>query len=154
MTKPPMTLQDLRLKDRTLLGASGACTFTSANWKRSAPRTRWPKTTTAPRACGLEFRPLPADRKAVVEQVQRELIELGLVERPGVVESVSVKYCPSRQVIYDHNRRLPWAQSTGSLTASEYQGRPATPSGLHTAGTIAEHLANRKKEPAEFEIDD
>jgi protoporphyrinogen oxidase len=112
--------------------------------------------------CGSDFKPLPSDRDAVVEQVQRELIEMGLLESPQVVQGVSVRYCPWGQVIYDHNRRSAldrinkFLEGFGVIRAGRYSqwGYMMTHDCVLRGKKIAEHLVNRKEELAEFEIDD
>ena len=112
--------------------------------------------------CGSDFKPLPTDRNAVVEQVKRELIEMGLLEGPAAVHSVSVRYCPWGQVIYDHNRRSAldrvnrFLDGFGVIRAGRYSqwGYMMTHDCVLRGKKIAEHLANRKEELAEFEIDD
>jgi hypothetical protein len=49
------------------------------------------------------LQPLPTDRLATVEQVQKELIEMGSwKDWPCIPHR---QHCPGGQVIYDHNRR-------------------------------------------------
>lgn len=120
------------------------------------------KTALSVEVCGSDFKPLPVDRNAVVEQVQRELIEMGLVENPQAVESVTVRYCPWGQVIYDHNRRPAldrvngFLEPFGVIRAGRYSqwGYMMTHDCVLRGKKIAEHLANRKVELPEFEIDD
>jgi len=112
--------------------------------------------------CGSDFKPLPSDRNAVVEQVKRELIEMGLVESPAAIGGVSVRYCPWGQVIYDHHRRPALEQISrflerfGVIRAGRYSqwGYMMTHDCVLRGKKIAEHLANRKEALAEFEIDD
>jgi protoporphyrinogen oxidase len=112
--------------------------------------------------CGSDFKPLPADREAVVEQVKAELIEMGLLEGPQAVHGVSVRYCPWGQVIYDHNRRAAlerikkFLEGFGVIRAGRYSqwGYMMTHDCVLRGKKIAEHLSNRKEELAEFEIDD
>jgi protoporphyrinogen oxidase len=112
--------------------------------------------------CGSDAKPLPTDRDAVVAQVQRELIQMGLVESPNAVHSVTVRYCPWGQVIYDHNRRPAlervkrFLEGFGVLRAGRYSqwGYMMTHDCVLRGKKVAEHLANRKEELPEFEIDD
>lgn len=112
--------------------------------------------------CGSDAKPLPQDRNAVIEQVKRELIEMGLVEGPQAVHSVSVRYCPWGQVIYDLNRRSAlervnnYLERFGVIRAGRYAqwGYMMTHDCVLRGKKIAEHLANRKEALAEFEIDD
>ena len=120
------------------------------------------KTALSVEVCGSDFNRLPSDRNAVVEQVQRELIEMGLLEGPGAVHSVSVRYCPWGQVIYDHNRRSAldrvnkFLERVGVIRAGRYSqwGYMMTHDCVLRGKKIAEHLENRKEELAEFEIND
>jgi protoporphyrinogen oxidase len=112
--------------------------------------------------CGSDFKPLPEDRSAVAQQVQKELIDMGLLEGAEAVHSVSVRYCPWGQVIYDHNRRAAldrvnkFLDSVGVIRAGRYAqwGYMMTHDCVLRGKKVAEHLADRKKELAEFEIDD
>jgi protoporphyrinogen oxidase len=112
--------------------------------------------------CGSDFKPLPTDRNAVVEQVKQELIEMGLLEGQEAVHSVSVRYCPWGQVIYDHNRRSAldrinqFLEGVGVIRAGRYAqwGYMMTHDCVLRGKKIAEHLDNRKEELVEFEIDD
>jgi protoporphyrinogen oxidase len=112
--------------------------------------------------CGSDFKPLPEDRATVALQVQRELIDMGLLEGPQAVRSVTVRYCPWGQVIYDHNRRPAldrvngFLERHGVLRAGRYSqwGYMMTHDCVLRGKKIAEHLANRKTELPEFEIDD
>jgi protoporphyrinogen oxidase len=112
--------------------------------------------------CGSDFKPLPDDRDLVVAQVQRELIDMGLLQGPDAVHSVSVRYCPWGQVIYDHNRRAAldrvksFLDSVGVIRAGRYSqwGYMMTHDCVLRGRKIAEHLANRQEELPEFEIDD
>jgi protoporphyrinogen oxidase len=112
--------------------------------------------------CGSDLKPLPTDRRAVVEQVTRELVEMGLVEGPEAVHAVSVRYCPWGQVIYDHNRRSAldrvnrFLDSIGVIRAGRYSqwGYMMTHDCVLRGKKVAEHVANRREELAEFEIDD
>jgi protoporphyrinogen oxidase len=54
---------------------------------------------------GSAYRPLPTNRQKVGEQVQQELIEMGLIENEQAVISRHVRHSPWGQVIYDHNRK-------------------------------------------------
>lgn len=54
---------------------------------------------------GSAYRPLPTDRSTVANRVQRELVELGLLETLDSVVSVHVRFVPWAQVIFDLNRR-------------------------------------------------
>jgi hypothetical protein len=112
--------------------------------------------------CGSDAKPLPTDRNAVVAQVQRELIDMGLLEGPQAVHGVSVRYCPWGQVVYDHNRRPAldcinkFLESFGVIRAGRYAqwGYMMTHDCVLRGKKIAEHLANRQEQLAEFEIDD
>jgi protoporphyrinogen oxidase len=120
------------------------------------------KTALSVEVCGSDFKPLPTDRKGVVDQVQRELVEMGLVENLQAVESVTVRYCPWGQVIYDHNRRPAldrvngFLERFGVIRAGRYAqwGYMMTHDCVLRGKKIAEHLANRNVELPEFEIDD
>jgi protoporphyrinogen oxidase len=120
------------------------------------------KTALSVEVCGSDFKPLPADRNAVAKQVQRELIEMGLLEGQDAVHSVSVRYCPWGQVIYDHNRRSAlqcvnrFLDSHGVIRAGRYAqwGYMMTHDCVLRGKKVAEHLADRRVELAEFEIDD
>jgi hypothetical protein len=112
--------------------------------------------------CGSDFKPLPVDRNAVIEQVKSELIEMGLVEGPAAIHSVSVKYCPWGQVIYDHNRRSAlnrvnsFLDRFGVIRAGRYAqwGYMMTHDCVLRGKKVADHLMNQKEELVEFEIDD
>jgi protoporphyrinogen oxidase len=112
--------------------------------------------------CGSDFKPLPDDRNLVVARVQRELIDMGLLQGPEAVHSVSVRSCPWGQVIYDHNRRAAldrvksFLDSVGVIRAGRYSqwGYMMTHDCVLRGKKIAEHLANRREELPEFEIDD
>ena len=54
---------------------------------------------------GSTYRPLPEDRDAVCRTVQKELVDMGLVDGPEAIVSTHVRYVPWGNVIYDHNRR-------------------------------------------------
>ncbi|MGH7232563.1 MAG: protoporphyrinogen/coproporphyrinogen oxidase [Nitrospiraceae bacterium] len=54
---------------------------------------------------GSAYRPLPANHEEVAQRVQRELVEMGLLQDLNAVVSVQVRYVPWGNVIYDHNRR-------------------------------------------------
>jgi protoporphyrinogen oxidase len=112
--------------------------------------------------CGSDFKPLPTDRNAVAGQVQRELIEMGLLEGPQAVHAVSVRYCPWGQVIYDHNRRAAldrvnaFLEGFGVIRAGRYSqwGYMMTHDCVLRGKKVAEHLANRQVELADYEIND
>jgi hypothetical protein len=112
--------------------------------------------------CGSDFKPLPEDREGVVQQVQRELIDMGLLGGPQAVRSATVRFCPWGQVIYDHNRRPAldrvnrFLERYGVLRAGRYSqwGYMMTHDCVLRGKKIAEHLANRQAELPEFEIDD
>jgi len=112
--------------------------------------------------CGSDAKPLPTDHAAVVEQVTRELIEMGLVDGPGAISSVSVKYCPWGQVIYDLNRRPAlervnkFLDHHGVIRAGRYSqwGYMMTHDCVLRGKKIAEHLADHREELVEFEIGD
>jgi protoporphyrinogen oxidase len=112
--------------------------------------------------CGSDFLPLPTDRAAVVDRVTRELVEMGMLESPQAAYSVSVRYCPWGQVIYDHNRRSAleclkkFLDAQGVIRAGRYSqwGYMMTHDCVLRGKKIAEHLADRHAELAEFEIDD
>jgi len=120
------------------------------------------KTAMSVEVCGSDFLPLPTDRNAVVQQVQQELIQMGLLEGLDAVHSVSVRYCPWGQVIYDHNRRAAldrinkFLESFGVIRAGRYSqwGYMMTHDCVLRGKKIAEHLVNRQEELSEFEIDD
>ena len=112
--------------------------------------------------CGSDFKPLPSDQNAVAEQVQRELIEMGLVEGADAIESVAVRYCPWGQVIYDHNRRHAldavnrFLDRVNVLRAGRYAqwGYMMTHDCVLRAKKISEHLADRRIDLPEFAIDE
>lgn len=54
---------------------------------------------------GSDHRALPTDRVALAQQVQKELIEMGLLRSLDAVISVHVRHVPWAQVIHDHHRR-------------------------------------------------
>jgi protoporphyrinogen oxidase len=120
------------------------------------------KTALSVEVCGSDFKPLPTDRAAVVEQVQTELIDMGLLEGREAIHSVSVRYCPWGQVIYDHNRRAAldcinrFLESHRVIRAGRYAqwGYMMTHDCVLRGKKIAEHLTTRKEELTEFEIDD
>jgi len=120
------------------------------------------KTALSVEVCGSSARPLPTDQKAMAEQVQDELIEMGLLEGRAAVHSVTIRYCPWGQVVYDHNRRPAldrinkFLESFGVIRAGRYAqwGYMMTHDCVLRGKKIAEHLADRKQELAEFEIDD
>jgi protoporphyrinogen oxidase len=120
------------------------------------------KTAMSVEVCGSDFKPLPTDREALVEQAKRELIDMGMLEGLDAVHSVSIRYCPWGQVIYDHNRRAAldrinkFLESFGVIRAGRYSqwGYMMTHDCVLRGKKIAEHLSNRKQELAEFEIDD
>jgi protoporphyrinogen oxidase len=120
------------------------------------------KTALSVEVCGSDARPLPTDREALIEQAKRELVDMGLLEGPQAVESVSVRFCPWGQVVYDHNRRPSLGQinkfldSFGVIRAGRYSqwGYMMTHDCVLRGRKIADHLANRKAELADFEIDD
>ena len=86
------------------------------------------KTAMSVEVCGSDHNPLPTDLSATVEQVKRELIEMGLLEGPAAEHSTTVRYCPWGQVIYDTIAARPRPR-TGFLDGSASSGRAATPSG-------------------------
>ena len=112
--------------------------------------------------CGSNAKPLPEDRDAVVERVQQEMIEMGLLESKQAVASLTVRYCPWGQVIYDHNRRQAldrinrFLESHGVIRAGRYSqwGYMMTHDCVLRGKKIAEHLTTKKEELEEFEIDD
>jgi protoporphyrinogen oxidase len=120
------------------------------------------KTALSVEVCGSDFKPLPTDRDALVKQSIRELIDMGLLESAEAVAGVSIRYCPWGQVIYDHNRRPAldringFLESHGVIRAGRYSqwGYMMTHDCVLRGKKIAEHLANRKEELGEFEIDD
>lgn len=120
------------------------------------------KTALSVEVCGSDFKPLPTDRAAVVEQVQREMIEMGLLEGQQAVAGVSVRYCPWGQVIYDHNRRPAldrintFLDRLGVIRGGRYSqwGYMMTHDCVLRGKKVAEHLENKKEELVEFEIDD
>ena len=120
------------------------------------------KTALSVEVCGSDFKPLPTNRDAVAEQVQDELIEMGLLEGRDAVHAISVRYCPWGQVIYDHNRRPAlecvnkFLDSVGVIRAGRYSqwGYMMTHDCVLRGKKVAEHLTDRKEALAEFEIDD
>jgi protoporphyrinogen oxidase len=54
---------------------------------------------------GSAFKPLPSDPEAVKVRVVDELVEMGLVDQPGAVESAHATFVPTGQILYDLNRR-------------------------------------------------
>jgi protoporphyrinogen oxidase len=121
------------------------------------------KTAISVEVCGSDLKPLPSDRDAVSRQVQQELVEMGLLEGPGAVHDVSVRYCPWGQVIYDHNRRQAldrvnqYLDSVGVIRGGRYAqwGYMMTHDCVLRGKKIAEYLEkNRKADLPEFEIDD
>jgi protoporphyrinogen oxidase len=120
------------------------------------------KTAMSVEVCGSDFKPLPVDRNAVVEQVQSELVEMGLLQGRDAVHSVSVRYCPWGQVIYDHNRRPAldcinrFLESFGVIRAGRYSqwGYMMTHDCVLRGKKVAEHLTTHEEELTEFEIDD
>ncbi|MEO8256933.1 MAG: FAD-dependent oxidoreductase [Acidobacteriota bacterium] len=120
------------------------------------------KTAMSVEVCGSDFLPLPTDRAATVERVQRELIEMGLLEGTDAIHSTTVRYCPWGQVIYDHQRRSAldrvnrFLDGFGVIRAGRYSqwGYMMTHDCVLRGKKVAEHLTSRKEELAEFEIDD
>jgi len=120
------------------------------------------KTAMSVEVCGSDFRPLPTDRAAVAEQVQAELVEMGLLEGREAVHSVTVRYCPWGQVIYDHNRKPAlerinrYLESHRIIRAGRYSqwSYMMTHDCVLRGKKVAEHLTSRDAELAEFEIDD
>jgi len=120
------------------------------------------KTALSVEVCGSDFKPLPTDRTALVEQAKAELIEMGLLEKPEAVDSVSIRYCPWGQVIYDHQRRSAldrinkFLEGHGVIRAGRYAqwGYMMTHDCVLRGKKIAAHLANRKEELPEFDIND
>jgi protoporphyrinogen oxidase len=120
------------------------------------------KTALSVEVCGSDFKPLPTDRDSVIEQVQGELIEMGLLEGRGAVHSVSVRFCPWGQVIYDHNRRPAlecvnkFLESARVIRAGRYSqwGYMMTHDCVLRGKKVSEHLTSHKEPLTEFEIDD
>jgi protoporphyrinogen oxidase len=120
------------------------------------------KTALSVEVCGSDAKPLPTDRNAVVAQVKRELIDMGLLESEAAVDAASVRYCPWGQVVYDHNRRPAldrinrFLEGFGVIRAGRYSqwGYMMTHDCVLRGKKIAEHLANRQQGLADFEIDD
>ncbi len=54
---------------------------------------------------GSAFKPLPTDPQQVKTRVVGELVEMGLVDSPGSVESVRCTLVPTGQILYDLERR-------------------------------------------------
>jgi protoporphyrinogen oxidase len=54
---------------------------------------------------GSDYRELPSDRNALARRVERELVEMGVLESLDAVISTHVRFVPWAQVIFDHNRR-------------------------------------------------
>jgi len=69
---------------------------------QNAPKS---KTGLSVEVYGSAYRPLPTDHEEVAAAVQRELVEMGLIDSPQAVISAHVRYVPWGNVIYDHNRR-------------------------------------------------
>jgi protoporphyrinogen oxidase len=75
---------------------------------------------------GSAYRPLPTDREAVARQVERELIEMGLLENAEAIVSTHVRHVAWAQVIYDHNRRAaldviePFLEQMGVVSVGRY----------------------------------
>ena len=119
------------------------------------------KTGISVEVCGSDYNPLPSDPRAVGQTVQNELIEMGLIERAEAVESVTVNYCPSGQVIYDHNRRPAletinaFLDRMGVIRAGRYSqwGYLMTHDCFLRGKKVAEHLKTRS-ELKDFDIDD
>lgn len=120
------------------------------------------KTAMSVEVCGSNAKPLPGDRQAVVAQVKRELVDMKLLESEAAVHDVSVRYCPWGQVVYDHHRRPAlerinrFLDGFGVIRAGRYSqwGYMMTHDCVLRGKKIAEHLANRKQELQDFEIDD
>lgn len=120
------------------------------------------KTAMSVEVCGSDAKPLPSNRNAVVDQVTRELVDMGLLESLAAIDDVSVRYCPWGQVIYDHNRRPAlerinkFLESRGVIRAGRYSqwGYMMTHDCVLRGKKIAEHLANRHHSLTDFEIDD
>jgi protoporphyrinogen oxidase len=120
------------------------------------------KTAMSVEVCGSDFKALPTDREATVAQVQKELIDMGLLEGPEAVAGVSVRYCPWGQVIYDHHRRSAlervgkFLDSHGVIRAGRYSqwGYMMTHDCVLRGKKVAEHIADRKRELVDYEIDD
>jgi protoporphyrinogen oxidase len=120
------------------------------------------KTALSVEVCGSAANPLPTDRAAVMERVQDELIEMGLLEGRGAVHSASIRYCPWGQVIYDHHRRSAldcinrFLDSVGVIRAGRYAqwGYMMTHDCVLRGRKVAEHLTTNKEDLVEFEIDD
>jgi protoporphyrinogen oxidase len=112
--------------------------------------------------CGSDALPLPEDRDATVKRVQRELIEMGLLENDAAVHSVSVRYCPWGQVIYDHHRRPAlgtinrFLDGFNILRAGRYSqwGYMMTHDCVMRGKKVAEYLTVKQEELQDFEIDD
>jgi protoporphyrinogen oxidase len=120
------------------------------------------KTALSAEVCGSDFKPLPTDREAVIAQVKKELIDIGLVESPEAIQAVSVKYCPWGQVIYDHHRRAAlervnkFLDSVGVIRAGRYSqwGYLMTHDCVLRGKKVAEHLADRKQQLVDYELGD
>lgn len=120
------------------------------------------KTAMSVEVCGSNAKPLPSDRKAVVETVQQELIQMGLLESKAAIASLTVRECAWGQVIYDLNRRQAldrvnrFLDSHGIIRAGRYAqwGYMMTHDCVLRGKKVAEHLTTKKEELVDFEIDD
>jgi protoporphyrinogen oxidase len=74
--------------------------------ERFSPYNAPPSTTgIAVEVYGSEYRPLPTDHDAVARRVQSELVEMDLLESLSAVKSVHVRFVPTGNPIFDHNRQ-------------------------------------------------
>jgi protoporphyrinogen oxidase len=64
---------------------------------------------------GSEYRAVPRDHGFVAGRIVHELIDMGLVDGQGAVESVNVKYVPQGNPIFDLHRRNAVAEINGFL---------------------------------------
>lgn len=119
------------------------------------------KTGISVEVCGSEYKPLPTDREAVARTVQDELIGMGLIDGVKAVKSLSVRYVPWGQVVYDHNRRpaleviSAFLDRMGVIRAGRYSqwGYMMTHDCFLRGKKVAEHIRTRA-ELSDFEIDD
>jgi protoporphyrinogen oxidase len=77
---------------------------------------------------GSPYRPLPVDREQVARTVQRELVEIGLVDSLESITDVTVRYAPYAQVMFDHNRKTSLDKINAFLDEQ----------GIHRLGRFAE----------------
>ena len=110
--------------------------------------------------CGSAYKPLPSDHGEVASTVQRELVEMGLLESLEAVLSVRVHYIPWGQVIYDHNRRSAlqrinsFLDSAGVVSAGRYAqwAYLMTHDCVLRSKNVADHLDDSRVELLEADI--